>query len=249
MERIAYQLDEDDRPKIGVIVLEADESLEDDLRRVFPLSEAKLHITRIPSDPEVTVDTLASMERALPDAAKLFPSAARFQAVGYGCTSGTTVIGEVRVSELVQSATQTDHVSNPLTATVEALRALGVRRLGIVSPYIEEVAEPLKQAFENRGFEVPMAVSFGESSEANVARIDAKSLKSAAHHIVKTTNVDAVFLSCTNLRTLGIIATLEAEIGCPVLSSNQTLTWHLARLAGVTTQKPEFGTLWTKGFA
>ncbi len=249
MQRVPYKLAQDDRPKIGVIVLEADETLEDDLRQIFPLSEAKIHITRIPSDPEVTVDTLASMEKALPNSARLFPSSAHFQAVGYGCTSGTTIIGAAKVTELVQSSTKTDYVSNPLTATLEALRVLGVKRLGIVSPYIEEVAEPLRKEFQRHGFEVPAAVSFGESSEEKVARIDDVSLKNAAQAIVQEEKVDAVFMSCTNLRTLGVIAEIENEIGIPVLSSNQTLTWHLARLSGLSTSKPELGMLWTKGLS
>lgn len=249
MERLPYRLGTDARPKIGVIVLEADETLEDDLRTVFPVAEAKLHISRIPSDQEVTVDTLAEMERTLPAAARLLPTEAHFSVIGYGCTSGTNVIGEARVAELVKSTAHTEAVTNPLTATFEALRALGVTRLGLVSPYIEEVAGPLKATFEKRGLIVPHAVTFGESSEARVARINEDSLRNAAYRIVEKGKVDAIFMSCTNLRTLSVIAPLEAEIGIPVLSSNQTLTWHLARLGGLAAAKPQFGRLWSKPLA
>ena len=41
---------------------------------------------------------------------------------------------------------------------------------------------------------------------------------------------DAVFLSCTNLRTLDIIDAVEQAIDKPVLSSNQVLAWHLLTL-------------------
>ena len=43
---------------------------------------------------------------------------------------------------------------------------------------------------------------------------------------------EAIFLSCTNLRTLDIIAPLESELGIPVLSSNQVLAWHMAQATG-----------------
>ena len=46
--------------------------------------------------------------------------------------------------------------------------------------------------------------------------------------------MDAVFVSCTNLRSLSVIAEAEARIGKPVLSSNLVLGWHMLRLAGLT---------------
>ena len=57
----------------------------------------------------------------------------------------------------------------------------------------------------------------------------------------------AVFVSCTSLRTFGIVADLEAELGGPVVSSNQALAWHLHRLAGVQDALPGFGTLFEHG--
>jgi len=112
-----------------------------------------------------------------------------------------------------------------------ALDALGAGAVAIVSPYVASVAEPIRAAFETRGFAVPAALSFGEQIEARVARIDPTSIRDAALRIGTTAGVDAVFLSCTNLRTLDIIDELEQRLGVPVLSSNQVLAWHMARLA------------------
>ena len=50
--------------------------------------------------------------------------------------------------------------------------------------------------------------------------------------------VDGVFLSCTGLRTAGILAAVEAESGKPAVSSNQAPAWHLLRLAG-SRHRPE----------
>ena len=58
------------------------------------------------------------------------------------------------------------------------------------------------------------------------------------------TGCDAVFLSCTNLRTLNVIPEIEARIGKPVLSSNQVLAWHLLRLAGCHAVDDAPGVLW-----
>ena len=42
----------------------------------------------------VTPQTLAQMQTDLPIAARLLPQAFAFDAIGYGCTSGATIIGE-----------------------------------------------------------------------------------------------------------------------------------------------------------
>ena len=124
-------------------------------------------------------------------------------------------------------------VSDPLSAAITALRALNVTRVGIVSPYIASVAAPIRAGFEAADFMVPDMLGFGEEVEARVARIAPASICAAAHALAARAELDAVFLSCTNLRTLEVIPTLEAELSLPVLSSNQVLGWHMAGLAGL----------------
>ena len=218
------------RGTLGLIVLQVDETVEQDFRRLLP-QEVALYVSRILSGANLNPRTIGAMEQALPQAAGLLPPAAELGAVGYACTSGTTLIGAARVAELVRGATGAGAVTDPLTAAFEALRALGARSVGIVSPYIETVAEPIRRAFETEGFAVPAALSFGEEAEARVARIDPASVRAAAHQAAES-GADAVFLSCTNLRTLDVIEDLEVELGRAVLSSNLVLAWHMARLGG-----------------
>jgi len=217
---------------LGLIVLQVDETIEQDFRRLFVSRDVALHITRIPSGAELTPDTIAAMELALPAAAELLPPAASFGSVGYACTSGTTLIGADRVRALVAGAVNTHNVANPLTASIAALKAVGARRVAIVSPYIDTVATPIRHAFERAGFDVPATLSFGEEVEARVARIDPASIYSAGLAVAAQAQVDAVFLSCTNLRTLDIIDPLEQALGIPVISSNQALAWHMAQNTG-----------------
>ncbi|GAA6181058.1 aspartate/glutamate racemase family protein [Shimia sp. NS0008-38b] len=218
---------------LGLIVLKFDETLEQDFRRLFPGRDMSIYVSRVASDPEVTQDTLLQMSQTLPASASLFPPAAQFDVVGYGCTSGTTMIGAAKVAGLVQQGVQTPAVTDPLTSALAACKHLNISRLGMVTPYVESVSIPVQQAFEAAGVSVPHLVSFGESGEENVARIDAASIISAALHVGQQ-DVDAVFLSCTNLQTLDVIATLEAQLNKPVISSNSALAWHMATLSGAT---------------
>lgn len=217
---------------LGLVVLQADETLEQDFRRLFQDRDVALYVSRIPSGEELSTDSIAAMEAELPRGAWLLPRAARFDALGYGCTSGTTLIGAEAVARLVRRGVETPVVTDPLTAALAALAALGVGRLGLVTPYVEEIAAPVRDAFEAAGFPVAAAVTFGEEVEARVARIAPDSIRAAAREVAAAPGVEAVFLSCTNLRTLDLINDLEAELGIPVLSSNQVLAWHMARSTG-----------------
>ena len=233
MVHFPYEIAEDTRPRLGLITLQVDETIEEDLRRMIPRDLARLHVTRVPSGAELTPDTIAAMADDLPQAAALLPPAARFSVVAYGCTSGTTLIGEARVQALVAASVTTEAVTNPLTAALTAIRALGLSRVGIVSPYIPSVAAPIRAAFETAGIAVPDMIGFGEEIEARVARIAPASVMAAAEALAARSDLDGLFLSCTNLRTLEVIPTLEAQLDLPVLSSNQVLAWHMAQSAGL----------------
>jgi len=233
------------RATLGLIVLQSDETIEQDFRRIFRADDIAFYVSRVPSGAKVTTGTLGAMQAELPRAAGLLPPSLDYGAIGYACTSGATVIGPDRVAALIGGACDVKAVTNPLSATLAAFAALGVRRIGLVSPYIASVSEPLRRAFAAAGFDVPASVSFDEREEARVARIDPASIRDAARAVGQG-DVDAVFLSCTNLRTLDILDGLEAELGKPVISSNQALAWHMAQLAGLESCDGRFGRLMTQ---
>ncbi|SHJ73583.1 maleate isomerase [Palleronia salina] len=220
-------------PRLGLVVLQADETIERDFRRIFPADDVDLFVTRIPSGAMLTPETIAAMEADLPSAVALLPSASPFATVAYACTSGTALIGARRVRELVEGATTTASVTNPLCAALAGFGALGLRRIGLVSPYGAAVSSGFRNALEARGITVVATFSFDEESEARVARIAPAAIAEAARRLASGGGLDGLFLSCTNLRTLDILDPLEAELGIPVLSSNQVLAWHMARSAGL----------------
>lgn len=217
--------------RLGLVVLQVDETIESDFRRLLP-DNVTLHVSRVPSGAELTPETIAGMEHDLPAAVSLLPQAPEYDAVGYACTSGTTLLGADRVAGLIRANCKTRVVCNPLDAATDAFRHLGTPNIGLVSPYVASVSEPLARASETSGIAVRAALSFGEKIEANVARIDAPSIRAAAHEVAKTDGVEAVFLSCTNLRTLDILPDLEHELGLPVVSSNLALAWAMAGTLG-----------------
>lgn len=217
---------------LGLIVLQVDETIELEFRRIFAGHGQPLFVSRVPSGAELTPDTIAQMGQDLPRAASLLPQSGTYAAVGYACTSGTTLLGRDRVARLVTEAVTTRRVCDPLHGAIEMMAAHDVRRIGLVSPYIALVAAPVQQAFEAAGFEVAHALHFGEVVEAKVARIPDQVISEAAQSV--SDGVDAVFLSCTNLRTLDLLEPLRGQLGVPVLSSNLCLAWQMTQHLDVT---------------
>ncbi|WP_306150780.1 aspartate/glutamate racemase family protein [Roseovarius sp. MMSF_3281] len=220
--------------RLGLIVLSTDETLEYEARQVLAGRAVNLLHARIPARADVTPDDLVTMADEMTSTAACLPEGLR--AVGYGCTSGATVIGPARVQELVQKAQGDVPVTNPMSSVIAGLEALGARRIALVTPYVPEVTAPMIAYLARQGIEVVSEASFGQSDDWTVARISEASTRAAMLEAGRAPGVEAVFASCTNLRTFGVIGAVEAELGLPVVSSNQALLWHLLSMGGIDAQ-------------
>ena len=231
------------RANIGIIVLRTDQTLEHEFANLLDLAGVALYHSRIPNEMEVTKENLANMEKELPVAAALLPASFNFSAIGYGCTSGATIIGEDRVEKAIQSVHPKTPCSNPLTACKAALRALGLKKIALLTPYDPAITTEMRDNLLGDGFQIPLTGSFFEADDFVVGRIDMESILASIEKIGCSENCDGVFVSCTNLRVASIIEEAEARIGKPVTSSNHALAWHLLRLAGIQDCPKNFGSL------
>ena len=170
------------------------------------------------------------MEKDLPLAVSLLPRAVEFDVVGYGCTSGTSVIGAENIAKIVKASCKTKNVTEPVSALIAACKYLKIKRIGFLSPYVEAVSTVLRETLFLSGVETPIFGSFNEEIEERVVKISTVSISDAAVELGRQ-DVDAIFLSCTNLNTLPVIKSIEEKIRKPVLSSNQVLAWHMSQLS------------------
>ena len=218
--------------QIGLIVLQADETVERDMRRLLP-PEVELLVSRVPSGAELTAESIDAMGAALTQAAALLPRGARFAAMGYACTSASARLGPERVAGLIRAGVEVPHVTDPASALVADCRARGITRLGLLDPYTPDVSAPLRAMLARAGIATPAHAGFEEAEEARVVRIDEGSILRGVEAVAGMAEVEAVFVSCTNLRTLDLLEEAERRIGRPVLSSNLVLARHLLALAAV----------------
>lgn len=221
------------RATLGLIVLQADETIEPEFRALTGHDGVVLYHSRIPSDPDVTQETLARMEAEIPASVRLLPTGLDFDVIGYGCTSGATIIGAEKVSRAINKVKPGIRTTDPLTAVKAALNSLGVRRIGFVTPYVAEVSQAMRENLEASGLEIAAFGSYEQSEEQIVARIAPEAVLRSILEVGNAAACDAVFASCTNLRTLKVLEAAEAALGKPVIASNQALAWHMLRLAGI----------------
>ena len=236
-----------ERATIGVIVLATDQTVEHEFRLVMDLPGVAFYEARIFNDATITPDTLRAMEGRIAETAGLILPGMPLDVVAYGCTSASMVIGEERVFELVNKARPEAKVTTPITGAFAAFRAFGARRIGVLTPYRDDINRFMRDYIESKGFEVPVFGSFNEENDHKVARIAPASIREALLRIGRHDAVDAVFVSCTSLRLAGVAAEVEAELGKPVTSSNHAMAWHCLRLAGVGDRVPRFGRLYELG--
>lgn len=234
------------RAGIGLIVLATDYTIEHEWRCIMSeLPGVALYESRIFNDSQITPETLRAMEPRISEAARLILPGAELDVIAYGCTSASMAIGEEKVFAKIRSVRPGVRCTTPITAAFAAFRALGARRIGVLTPYRADVNRIVADYIRARGFDVPVFGSFNEENDGIVACIAPASVRSGIERIMKLAAVDAVFVSCTSVRLAVSAAAIEKAIGIPVTSSNHAMAWHALRLAGVNDELPQFGRLFS----
>lgn len=231
------------RGRIGLIVLATDQTIEYEFRKILNLPGVALWQSRISNSPTISPETLAAMEAGMAEAARVILPGEPLDVVAYGCTSGAMVIGIDKVHARIREGKPNVACTTPMEATFAAFRAVGAKRICFIPPYVDEINRNMRAHICAAGFEVPVMGSWNIADDNQVARLSAETVRNAVVDLGASSEVDAVFVSCTNVRLAEQVEALEAEIGKPVTSSNHALAWHCLRLAGIDDDVPGFGRL------
>lgn len=222
----------DDRPlphRIGLVALATDHTSEVDYAQMLVPRGIGVYVNRIPYANPVTPDTLAAMEPDLAEGAALILPGESLDAVIYGCTSASVVIGDGAVRAAIQRGKPGVQVVTPVSATLAGLRALAARRISVLTPYSVATSTSMARLFEAEGFSVDRFTCLDMDDDRAMARIAPDEIVEFARDAVAKGS-DALFISCTAVRAAGIIDRIEAAVGVPVLSSNHAAAWHVLRL-------------------
>jgi maleate isomerase len=225
------------RARVGVIVPSANTCAEPELSALMPDGIA-LAITRLRLR-SASVDAIRAMARAAEEAADLLADASP-SLVLFHCTGASSLVDEGFVARLTAAARCP--AATTADAIVAALEELGVSRPALVGPYPQDVADIEAGFFASRGISVSANVALDIQPVARWGELDPGYWIAAAREAA-TGTADSVIISCTNLRSAPAIAPLEAELGIPVVTSNQAAVWQAMRLLGIDTAVAGYGAL------
>jgi len=229
------------RAKIGFVLLATEQTIEDDMFRLRP-DGVGVHFARAWIGDSITVASLSRHAGDLARAASTLLPDGSLDVVCYGCTSGSLVIGEDRVAAELSKGAPNAKPTSLITAVLEALRAVGARRIAVATPYLDEINDQEVQYLEKAGLQVTQIRGLQLEKDSDMIRVSPQYLTEFAKR-ADTPDSDALFISCGALRSLEIADQLEQELGKPVICSNQAMMWHVLRLAGIQDRMAGYGQL------
>lgn len=133
-------------------------------------------------------------------------------------------------------------VTTASTASLAALASLGVGAVGLATPYVDAVHARAIHFLEENGHRVVKADNLGIDTDHALAEVPLERVYDLVAS-VDDPEASAVFISCTNFRSVGAIRALETALGKPVISAVQASFWHSLQLAEVKGVRPGYGRL------
>jgi maleate isomerase len=123
-----------------------------------------------------------------------------------------------------------------------ALRALGARRIGVVTPFDAAANERVRAAFEAAGFAVARIAGLACPSIDAIGRTPADAIRRVFAE-ADGDGAEALVQVGTGLPVLHLVAALEQTHGKPVVACNAALYWQALRALGVADPVTGFGRL------
>lgn len=127
----------------------------------------------------------------------------------------------------------------PATTSVlalnKAVRAFGVERLGLVTPYTGDVQERIVANYEGLGdMKVVVERHLGIQDNREIAAVGANVWDGLVGEVVeKGLRVQGVMTFCTNLSVADRVAGWEKKFGVPVFDTVATVVWDMLKMVGV----------------
>ncbi len=127
------------------------------------------------------------------------------------------------------------HASTGSTSCAEGLRAIGARRIAIVSPYQPVADENVTRFFEESGFDVVRFHGLRCPTATAIAAVTEEHLIGVLRDL-DGADIDAIVQVGTNLSMVRLADEAERWLGKPVLAINATVLWHSLRAMGYSDQ-------------
>lgn len=233
------------RFRLGLLVPSSNTVMEQEFRAMLP-RDISVHVGRIRLR-QIVVHELLKMEKQIrEEALKLVD--ADVDAIGFGCTSGSLVRGlghDKQIVDLIEKSAKRPAVATA-GAVVEALRSLRLSRISVATPYVEKINVLEREFLEANGFFVEKMSGLDLKDNLAIGRLKSGTVSNLIRN-VNSAMAEGVFLSCTNLPTIGVIARLEKMLGKPLVSSNTATLWAMLKEIRYSLKTARYGRLFLSG--
>jgi maleate isomerase len=229
--------------RVGLMVPSSNTMMEVDFTRGLPPGAA-LHTARMyMEDTTPAGENRMLDEFALPAARDL--GTARPDVVVFGCTSAGALRGNDYDAELCQRISELTRA--PVVSTIGAVRsaieASGAANIGVITPYVDELNEKIKESIEADGIDVAGISGLGITDNFEIAEVAPDEIVAFAVRAVGPLAaegvIDLIFASCTNFAAMAARPVIAEQLGLPVVTSNQAvLAAAVARLPTLWSPRP-----------
>lgn len=215
---------------MGLLVPSSNVAMEPDFYRMAP-REVSIHSARM----MLTEFTQEALMKTLGDAqreAELLASA-NVDVIVYGCST-CALIGGVDWEQILVDQIEFNTGVRVVTvnqAMIEAIRALGGGRVGVVTPYTETLNRLKRRYLEAHGLTVSGIKGLGLSDAFKIGAVKEEAIIPLVEQVVKEANI--LLISCTSIPVIHLIDRIESQTGLPVVTSNQAGFWAALRGSGI----------------
>lgn len=240
--------------RIGQIVPSSNTTMETEIPKMLRARETiaperfTFHSSRMRMK-HVSKEELASMDNDS-DRCAAELSDAHVDIMGYACLVAIMSRGRGyhRASEeRLHAVTAGNGYPTPIVssagALIEGLRALGAKKVSIITPYMRPLTELVVDYIQSEDIQVLDSISLEIADNLAVGARDPLALVDIVKNL-KTAGADAVVLSaCVQMPSFDAIQVVQDSGNLPVVSAAVCTTWRMLKTLGLETRVPGAGEL------
>jgi len=212
--------------RVGLLVPSSNVAMEPEFYRMAPtgisIHSARMLLTEFTK--EALTATIHDAERE----AMLLASAG-VNVIVYGCYT-CTLIGGVDWERVLTEQIRFNTGVKVITvnqAMVEAIRALGSSRVGVVTPYTKGLNQLKKRYLEANGFTVSHILGLGLQGASEIGAVNDEEILPMVEQVASDS--DVILIGCSSILVTHLIQFIEAKFDVPVVTCNQAGLWAALR--------------------
>jgi maleate isomerase len=142
---------------------------------------------------------------------------------------------DVRLCERIKQATGIP-ACTAMLALNEILEITGAKRVGFVTPYLDDVQARINANYAKAGYQVVADRHLGIQDNFSFSEISADQMRAMTREVAAA-KPDAIAVVCTNMRAAPLVEGLEAAYGIPIYDTVATTVWKSLKVAGVDARR------------